>query len=294
MRDLKDFTLGEWLQLQPLQDGFKQLRNDLVQAAFIRRRPPEFERFLSDNASLKGRNLALIVAFEQPWVLDWLMRMAAKNLADATLVVCDNSRRPEPRIEIERLCRERGVPYVAVPQNRTRHVNRSHGMALSWIYHNVVRGLEPRRFGFFDHDLIPLQRVEFSALLGGQPFYGAPNPSRWGWSLWAGYCLYDYAAVKDLPLNFLYDFSRGLDTGGRNWMPLYRHHERGALRFGTRRNVTISDAGESRNMEIVDEKWLHLCGVSYNDNFRPSAKLFERIAQRTGAGASLKEIETGA
>src|SRR5882672_3904400 len=104
MRDLKDFSAADWLQLQPLQDGFKQLRNDIVQRVYVQRRPEALEKFLQDVAHLKGRNILLVVAFEQPWVLDWLMKMASRHLADATLLVFDNSHRSDKRTEIERVC----------------------------------------------------------------------------------------------------------------------------------------------------------------------------------------------
>lgn len=293
MRDLNQFSASEWLSLRPLGHALKQLRNDLLQAAYVRARPAALEQFLVRHTGLRGGCLALVVAFEQPWVLDWLIRLARRHLAGATLVVCDNSRRPAARQAIERVCRERDAPYLPLPPNATKHVNRSHGMALTWIWRNVVRALEPRVFGFLDHDLLPMRQVDLAALVSAQPFYGVCNASAWGWSLWAGFSIYDYAAVRALPLNFLYDFSRGLDTGGRNWWPLYRHHERALLRFAERHAAMIRDPGrgDAQRAEIVDQSWLHLAGVSYNAAFQPRADFFARLAQRVEAGATLEQLQ---
>src|SRR2546428_30194 len=115
MRDLKEFSGTEWLRLTPLVHGFKQFRNDLVQAVFNRRHPAALDHFLHDAARFRDRDVLLVVAFEQPWVLDWLIRMARRHLKDAELLVFDNSRRPDARTGIERVCRERGVPCLAVP-----------------------------------------------------------------------------------------------------------------------------------------------------------------------------------
>ena len=61
--------------------------------------------------------------------------------------------------EIERVCRERGAPYPAHPANPTSHPNRSHGMAMSWLFHNIVSAIQPRMSAFLDRDLIPVQKI---------------------------------------------------------------------------------------------------------------------------------------
>ena len=71
MRDLKDFTTAKWIRLLPLRYDFKQVRNDVMQNVILRQRPKTLEKFLAANAHLKGRNLAQVVAFGQPWVLDF-------------------------------------------------------------------------------------------------------------------------------------------------------------------------------------------------------------------------------
>lgn len=293
MRDLKDYSPGEWLRLIPLLHFFKQLRNDAVQRVYLTLQPKTLERFLQNAEHLRGENVGLVVAYEQPWALDWLTRMAARHLADGTLIVFDNSRRQQARIDIERSCRDRNILYLALPPNPTRHPNRSHGIAMTWIFHNVVRTLRPRIFGFIDHDLIPMEKIEFRKTLGGQPFYGIPNISKWGWQLWAGYCLYDLSVVHHLPLNFLSDFYRGLDTGGRNWSCLYKNYDRAQLRFAKLQQIDVIDPLHStpRPVEVVDDSWIHLGGVSYGRTFGEMLDFYERLKKQAVDGATLQMLD---
>ena len=292
MRNLSQLSASEWLRLVPFQYAMKQWRNDAWLAFYKRIRPKTLQPFLKESARFKGRNIALVVAFQQPWTLDWLLRMAKRNLSDADVLVFDNSLRTDARLEIERVCRERGVPYLGLPANPTRHVNRSHGMAMTWIYHNVVRAIEPRLFAFIDHDLIPVERVALSERLAQQPFFGFIRASPWGYNLWAGYCMYDFSVVSGLPLNFLYDFSKKLDTGGRNWNCLYAKYDRQLLCDGESVMETAVDpvTGTGHQVQVLDGRWLHIGGISYNDNFRGKAELAEHLALAMDEGRSWSSI----
>jgi hypothetical protein len=292
MRDLRNFRLLEWLELLPLQHVIKEVRNDVWQRQYCTRRPAALEAFLEENAHLKDTNIVLVVAFEQPWMLDWLIHMARRNLRDGTVLVFDNSRLPQARLEIEQVCRKTSTPYLALPANSTLHVNRSHGMAMTWIYQNVVRALAPRVFEFIDHDLIPVRALEIAGRLGDQAMYGLLNVGPWGWHLWAGYCMYDYQRIANARLNFLHDFSRGLDTGGRNWQPLYRWHDRSKFRLAEIHDMDFADpvSGSTVQLQVIDQSWLHIGGIGYNDNYRLKSELSRRIAQAFDAGATWDEI----
>ncbi len=292
MRDLKDYSKKEWFRIKPLDHFLIQFCNDGLQYAFRAFRPKSLTRFLQDAGRLEGKNICLIVAYEQPWALDWLCKMAARHLSDATLLVFDNSRRAKARLDIERVCRDAGVAYLGLPPNPTRHPNRSHGMAMTWIFHNVVREIRPRTFTFIDHDLIPMEKIEIGGLAGNQPFYGLPRVSKWGWSLWAGYCSYDFSAVHRLPLNFLNDFSRGLDTGGRNWPYLYRNFDHSRMRLGSMRLTQIADPldGAPRQVVVMDGSWIHIGAASDRSSFRTRSDFFERIARVADEGATLRVL----
>ena len=289
---LRDYTRREWFRWKPLDHFLIQVCNDGLQSGFLKWKPRCLNGFLKEAERLRAENVGLIVAYEQPWALDWLLRMAARHISDATLLVFDNSRRAQARAEIERICLDRGAPYLPLPPNPTRHPNRSHGMAMTWIFHNVVRALKPRIFGYIDHDLIPMEKIELARTLGDQPFYGMLRKSQWGWSLWAGYCMYDFGAVQDLPLNFLNDFSNGLDTGGRNWSLLYKNYDRSRLRFSVVKKTGVLDpVDKSRHpLVVVDGRWIHLMGASHYKGFQEKLDFYKRLAKASDEGATLQML----
>lgn len=292
MRRLKDYSQKEWLRNKPLDHFLIQLANDGLQHFFRAMRPRELQTFLENCAQLQGKTIGLVIAYEQPWTLDWLLRAASRNLADMTLLVFDNSRTKSSRVAIQRICRQAGAPYLGLPPNPTKHPNRSHGMAMTWVFHNVVKKIRPRFFTYIDHDLIPIEPIHMGTILGDQPYYGLPNVSPWGWSLWAGYCSYNFSLVADLPLNFLNDFSNGLDTGGRNWHCLYRNFDPARLRSACIESVCVKDPfnGENRHLTVVDKHWIHLGGASYYAGFRSQMAFFQRIATAIDQGATLSAL----
>jgi len=292
MRELKEFSAKEWLQLLPVQTAFKQARNDLWLALYNSFTPPRLDLFLGETEKFRNQNIALVIAFEQPWALDWLLRMST-NLTDTTILVFDNSRRAAAKVDIEQVCRKHQTPYLALPPNSTRHVNRSHGMAMTWIFNNVVRVIKPRLFAFIDHDMIPVQKIGFSERLGDQSFFGLEQSSGgWAWNLWAGYCMFDFSSVARLKMNFLYDFSRNLDTGGRNWNRLYRNYDRERLRFASNCNIKVKSAStkKSHSMQIIDDCWFHIGSIGYNDNFRDKSQFCEELAYTFDQGTSWAQI----
>jgi len=115
MRNLTEFSLTEWLRLVPIQHALKQARNDAWLAMYKTIRPKQLSAFLNSNRHLAAQNVALVIAFEQPWALDWLLRMANRNLSDTKVLVFDNSRSEAKRVEIERVCTKNNIPYLALP-----------------------------------------------------------------------------------------------------------------------------------------------------------------------------------
>lgn len=295
MRSFHQFTPGEWATLLPLRQGLRQWRNDLLLARYRQAVSPGLDEFLTRNAHLRDGNIVIVIAFEQPWALDWLLKQAAQHVVGATLLVFDNSRTEEARRGIREVCERRGAPYLGLPDYRTRHANRSHGMAMSWIHENVVQRLQPRTFGFIDHDLVPVQRIDFAGRLGDQPAYGMLNAGNFGhWNLWAGYCMYRQADTARLPLNFLYDFSRGLDTGGRNWNPLYRGLDRAKMRFAPQEFIELRlDADTAARVEVVDGCWVHMGGIGYDTNFRDKIGFFSRLREELERGVGWDELRRG-
>ena len=291
MRNLTEFSALEWFKLLPVQHAMKEIRNDIWLALYKNMRADKLKAFLDQHKYLENTNIVLVIAFEQPWALNWLLQMARKNVTDMTVMVFDNSRNPSKRVEIEQVCKNNKAPYLALPPNPTRHVNRSHGLAMTWVYHHVVRALNPRIFGFIDHDLIPVRKVTIAEKLAGQSVYGLLNLTKFGfWSLWAGYCFFDYVATKGKSINFLYDFSRDLDTGGRNWKSLYRDIDRRQLRVATTSNVSmkVPSIDEARPVQFIDEGWLHIGGISYSHSSTETILFFKGLETIFREGALVK------
>jgi hypothetical protein len=156
---------------------------------------------------------------------------------------------------------------------------------MQWVFRNIVRRIQPKRFGYIDHDLIPIRSVSIEELAGDQSFYGLLRPryenrvDKRAWSLWAGYCVFDYRAVSGLPLNFLYDFSIGLDTGGQNYHVLYKNYDKNKIRFATAINMSSRlPGGLGNKLQVFDGCWYHIGSIGYNNNFDSKAILCKAIA----------------
>ena len=103
MRKLNRYTAIEYLKLSPLKDVLKQCRNDIWQFFFCLKKPEGFESFLQEQEFLKGKNIAIIIAFEQPWALSWLLTMAVINQPDFHFIVFDNSQFQDKRSELKHI-----------------------------------------------------------------------------------------------------------------------------------------------------------------------------------------------
>ena len=270
MKNWGDFSLADWRTLAPIRQCVKQARNDAVLSWYDRSTAADERAFIARCKEFSRRNFIAVVAFEQPVVIEWLLEFSRNRLTDVVLLVFDNSRHSDNRERIRTLCLASDVPYLALPSIHIRHPNRSHGLAMTWIYRHLITKLEPAWFGFLDHDMIPVRPIGLNARLDSQDCYGLLNDGHGCWNLWAGYCFFAFSKVANLPMNFLYDFSRGLDTGGRNWDCLYRTLDRSRLAFARSRNVEVSFDGRqpAGTVLLIDDSWFHLGGVGYGDPFR--------------------------
>ena len=114
--------------------------------------------------------------------------------------------------------------------------------------------------------------------LTNQPVYGCLNQGKEAWNLWAGYCFYRLSDIQGKEINFLYDFSRELDTGGRNWTGLYQFINKETLVFPSDRIEHHPHLpGADHPVQLIDGHWLHVGGVSYNDNLNIKQSLFQAL-----------------
>ncbi|MBT3666309.1 MAG: hypothetical protein HN548_02430 [Opitutae bacterium] len=146
----------------------------------------------------------------------------AKN---TTLIVVDNSTDIDSRDEIRVICISNNIHYVSLPKNPEWHPNRSHALAMNWVYYNLTKKLSPKFFGFLDHDCFPFAEFDLNRKLNKKVIYGEKRISEKNpkiWSLWAGFCFFNYSSMGNKKINFTHSIELGLDTGGSNWNGLYK------------------------------------------------------------------------
>ena len=292
MRALNQYRLSEWVQAEPLVHGFKRARNMAVSRAFRAAHPAGLERFVQAYAPRMQGTVAFTIAYNAPWAIELVTRMAARHL-DFPLVVLDNSRDPAARMEIERLCREREVPCLGLPHNPERHPCRSNGIALNWAWYNLVRAWQPEIAVFLDHDLMPYAPADFGAALAGQPVYGVLNRSTWGWNLWAGFCAFDVGAVDGRQPDFNHDVPRGLDTGGCNYARIYRHLSFDAVRFADWRYQPVQDPDGSGTVAVnLVDRFVHIGGAGFPGTRQHAGTpaFYRRLVEYVEAGGALEDL----
>jgi hypothetical protein len=224
-----EYTLADWRRLRPLTHAYKSWRYRRVNQAYLK-----CLARVGDPAAIAravaGRDVLVTVAFNDPQAIRWQAQLLRHYVPRALYLIVDNSSDEAAAAEIAAIAARSEALYLWLPKNPWRGFSRSHGIALNWVWANVLRPGAPRAFGFIDDDLFPTAPDDPFAPLDAQNFFGMVRQAGPRWFLWAGYCMFRYDAVKDKPLDFGQDWFIGLDTGGANWNVLYRHCDRGALK----------------------------------------------------------------
>jgi hypothetical protein len=258
-RRIGSYRFSDWLRLRPLTQGYKTLLLNRLDRRYTRRPPEDGGAFLRLLQEFGGRNVIISIAFNSAWTIRWQLHFVRRHLRNAAFLVADNSTDPAARAAIAALCAEAGIAYLALPPNPYRnrgHASRSHGLALNWVYRNLVRRLSPAVWGFLDHDLFPTRPFDPVERLRGQPFYGHLEVRVGGRYLWPGYCLFARDADRDALLDFRQDWFIGLDTGGMNAAVLERRARLDSLVFADSRSI-----GPDRYLAVTidDLDWFDDC-----------------------------------
>lgn len=273
MRKLSSYQFISWVKLEPIKYLIKYIRNYFVTTLYVAKKGKNLDSFLKKCKHLSGKNIILIIAFEQPWVIEWQLKISKENIKDATIIIFDNSRDQSKKNKIKSVCHDLNALYFSLPKNKTLHVNRSHSLAMQWVYENVVKAIKPNIFAFIDHDLILIKGFGLLNAIKDQDFYGwhrgglqRKNPD--AWYLWAGYCMYNYTKIKKSNLYFMYDFANGLDTGGGNYDSLYHGYDDRNMNFSSASQVSINipGVGVVEDLMVLDDSWHHIGSVGHNDN----------------------------
>jgi hypothetical protein len=263
MRPLGEYTAHDWRRLRPVSHWVKTQRYRMQRESYVRR-PPRIA--LTGTSSMRGRRLIATIAFEDPEAISIQARLLARFVPDVVYIVADMSMNQTAADEIRSVAEGLNTPYVRLPKSpllRRENASRIHGLALNWTWRNVIKPIEPEAFGFIDHDIYPTKPDDPFSKLQLQPIYGSMRHAGERWFLWAGFAMFRFAFVKDLPLDFGQDWFNGLDTGGANWNVLFRNLDRPRLHFADTRFEPFmpgvdSDAG---HVQWCDT-WLHEVGLA--------------------------------
>ena len=229
-KSLREFSAADWRRLRPLTQAVKSWRYRLIDNVY-RRRGAALGKPDAVAASIRRRKVLVTVAFADPQLLRWQVRLVRRFVADAIHIVVDNTPADDVAALNAQIAGDAGVAYLRAPKNPwSDAASRSHGIVLNWTWHNVIRPGAPEAFGFIDHDIFPTAADDPFAPLAGQDVYGVVRTAGGRWFLWAGFCMFRFAAVHDKPLDFGQDWFIGLDTGGGNWKSLYSRIDRQSLR----------------------------------------------------------------
>ncbi|MGO8943113.1 MAG: hypothetical protein ACLQJ7_05505 [Syntrophobacteraceae bacterium] len=224
-----EYTLSDWQRLRPLTQKYKTLRYRLVNAVHMLRKARKGDPGALAR-SICGRKVLVTIAYSDLQLIEWQAQLIRTYLSQSFYLIADNSPDDRSAGAIARIAEQQGVAYIRLPANPWGCGSRSHGIAMNWLWRNVILPGEPEAFGFLDHDLFPTAPDDPFAMLSMQDYYGLIRTAGSRWFLWAGFCVFKFDSVRHKPLDFSQDWFVGLDTGGGNWEVLYRHVDRAKLR----------------------------------------------------------------
>jgi hypothetical protein len=228
-RSFTEYSADDWRHLRPVTQAVKSLRYRAIDRSY-RRRPARVGDTAAMARSIRGRRVLVTIAFSDPLLIRWQATLVRHYVPGVRHVVIDNSPADDAAQEIRRIAGPEN--YLRAPANPWSGdaASRSHGIVLNWAWDNLIRHGEPEAFGFLDHDIFPTRPDDPFAPLAAQDVYGIVRTVGPRWFLWAGFCMFRFAAVKNAPLDFSQDWFAGLDTGGGNWHVLYERIDLATLR----------------------------------------------------------------
>ncbi len=266
-KPLSDYNARDWFRLRPILHRIKEYRYHAIDSAHSRK-SPRSGNLASVREQIRGRNALVTIAYGDAEAIRWQAALVREFVPNVIHIIADNTPGEHSAGLVASAANETDLPYLWLPGIAWKRgtTSRSHGLALNWVWRNLILPGKPTAFGFLDHDLFPIRFSDPFAELASQPFYGHVRWSGERWFLWAGFCMYRFSHVQSLPLDFGQDWFLGLDTGGGNWSVLYSPLETSHLKrasyseFFYAADVTAKEA----EMHLIDSSWLHEVGVREN------------------------------
>lgn len=216
----------------------------------------------------------VVISFNNDYIINMQVDKLRKHIKDPFfLTIADNSTDNNKSKQIRQICLEKEVAYIKLPSQKFFKLSASHGIALNWVYRNYIKKREPGYFGFLDHDIFPVADIRIRDILETQPYYGlkhyavhSQNKYAWDvnspgyWYLWAGFCFYNMAWLKNKKVDFMpFTFNAMLfDTGGSNWKSLYANNIEGIYFPAWERvKILLGNVRQSDFIDFIDNKWVH-------------------------------------
>lgn len=236
---------------------------------------------LFDYAKAKGIPLCLItISFDNVFVVEQQIRLIKRHITDRNYIhiVADNSTNTANRQAIKELCHRKQTGYIGLPYNFFQTTmyrpSYAHGLCMTWLYYNVVRRIEPRIFGFLDHDMFPLADCSITDKCGDRNFWGKlvdrtpSNSQERLWYLWAGFCFFRFERIDKMNPSFFPAKVNGvyLDTAGSLFRTLYRYHNPSEFSLAaiTREECFRGGGNDyhSDRIHFIDNDWVHTVNAS--------------------------------
>lgn len=226
----------------------------------------------------KSGLLLIVIAFNNLEILKKQYEYLKKFLIEPfDYIIADNSDKEEMSSAIESFCYEHEISYIKIPKNPLTglRASGSHGIALNWVYKNVIEKYPPTFFGFLDHDIFPIKEVSIEDKMD-LGFYGTiRNRKEPFWYMWPGFSFFEYEKIKKYSCDFSpHHAGRAglifLDTGGSNYYSIYRHLRKSGVNEAQSKLVNSNTGKEfikgedsSQTFEIIDNAWLHLRQIAW-------------------------------
>jgi len=228
-----------------------------------------------DTKNIENKNLCFItIAFNNDFLIEEQIRLIQKHITDSNYIhiVADNSSDKKKRAIIKSICLKANVLYFSLPFNWFSKIDKrpsySHGLAMTWVYYNIIKRFKPSVFGYIDHDIFPIEPYSLLEKIDNQDFYGRladrtpENHHRKLWYLWAGFCFFHFNKVKDLNMNFMPCKVDNIyfDTAGSSFYSLYSKYNLSLLRFSApivEKYFREGGGYHSDLLQLIDNSWLH-------------------------------------
>lgn len=217
------------------------------------------------------------IAFNNVKVIEYQIKLLKKNLnGNYVFTIVDNSNDNNSSLKIKELCQNYKISYIKCPNYSIKDPSTSHGLALNWVYKNIVVNNHIKKFGFLDHDLFPIGKIDLNNILTNSTngVHGLVVRRNIAWYLWAGYCFFDLNILSVKKLDFVpckiieaTGSKLYLDTGGSNWNIVYKFINYKSIfcnydRKNYLEEIVASNTYEEDCYDLIDKCWLHSVNAS--------------------------------